>query len=62
MVSYDIMQIFTSSFRFCRKKASLILVAFMLGMSNVILEEDRMVHDTRATIEQQQVQEEDDNL
>lgn len=32
----------------------------MLGISNVILEEDRMVHDTRAKIEQQEVQPEDD--
>lgn len=33
----------------------LILVAWMLGVSNVILEETRMVHDTRAVIEQQEV-------
>jgi hypothetical protein len=32
----------------------------MLGMSNVILEEDRMVNDTRAKIEQQEIQPEDD--
>lgn len=31
------------------------LIAFMLGMSNVILEETRMVNDTRAQIEQQEV-------
>lgn len=31
------------------------MVACMLGVSNVILEEDRMVNDTRATIEQQEV-------
>lgn len=32
----------------------------MLGMSNVILEEDRSVHDTRAKIEHQEIQSEDD--
>jgi len=32
----------------------LILVAWMLGVSNIILEETRMVHETRATIEQQE--------
>lgn len=53
---------FKSTLRVLRKKASLIMVAFMLGMSNVILEEDRMVHDTRAKVEQQEVQSEDDNL
>jgi len=31
----------------------------MLGISNVILEEDRMVNDTRAQIEQQEIQSED---
>jgi hypothetical protein len=31
----------------------LIVVAWMLGVSNVILEETRMVHDTRAVIEVQ---------
>ncbi|WP_157962310.1 hypothetical protein [Winogradskyella aurantiaca] len=32
----------------------LILVAWMLGVSNVVLEEDRMVHDTRLKIEYQE--------
>ena len=35
------------------------LIAFMLGMSNVILEETRMVNDTRVQIEQQEVQPDD---
>lgn len=52
--------IFKSIYRFLRRKTSLVLVAFMLGMSNVILEEDRMVNDTRAKIEQQEIQPEDD--
>lgn len=52
--------ILKSIYRFLRRKTSLVLVAFMLGMSNVILEEDRMVNDTRAKIEQQEIQPEDD--
>ncbi len=32
----------------------------MLGMSNVILEEERSVNDTRAKIEYQELQSEDD--
>lgn len=52
--------ILKSVYRFLRRKTSLVLVAFMLGMSNVILEEDRMVNDTRAKIEQQEIQPEDD--
>ena len=33
----------------------LILVAWMLGVSNIILEETRMVHETRNVIEQQEI-------
>lgn len=32
----------------------------MLGMSNVILEEDRSINDTRAKIEHQEIEAEDD--
>lgn len=46
--------------RFLRQKISILLSAFMLGMSNVILEEDRSIHDTRAKIEHQDIQSEDD--
>jgi len=46
--------------RFLRRKLSLFMIACMLGISNVILEEDRMVNDTRARIEQQEIQSEDD--
>lgn len=46
--------------RFVRQNTSLLLTAFMLGMSNVILEEDRSVHDTRAKVEHQEIQSEDD--
>jgi hypothetical protein len=46
--------------RFVRQKTSLLLTAFMLGMSNVILEEDRSVHDTSVKIEHQDIQLEND--
>ncbi|MEX0313631.1 MAG: hypothetical protein AB3N18_05600 [Allomuricauda sp.] len=39
---------------------SIFLAAFMLGISNVILEEDRMINDTRAKVEHQEVQGEDE--
>ncbi len=52
--------IFPKIRRFVRQKISLLLTAFMLGMSNVILEEDRSVNDTRAKIEYQEIQSEDD--
>ncbi len=41
-------------FRFFQRKVSLLLIAFMLGLSNVILEETRMVNDTRVQTEQLQ--------
>ncbi|WP_273565920.1 hypothetical protein [Maribacter halichondriae] len=40
---------------FLRRRVSLMLIAFMLGMSNVILEESRSVNDTREHIEQPEV-------
>lgn len=47
-------------FRIVRRKLALIMIACMLGISNVILQEERMVNDTRAKIEQQEIQSEDD--
>jgi len=44
-------------FKFLKQKSSVLLIAFMLGMSNVILEETRMINDTRVQIEQLQTQE-----
>lgn len=44
---------------FIRLKISMVLIAFILGMSNVILEETRMVDDTREHIEQQEIQPEE---
>jgi len=49
-----------SLYRFLRRKLSLIMVACMLGVSNIILEEERTVNDTRARIEHQEIQSEDD--
>lgn len=42
-------------YRFIMCKASI----FMLGISNVILEETRMVDDSRSQIEQQEIQSEE---
>jgi len=38
------------------------MIAFMLGMSNVILEETRMVNDTRIKTEQQEVLPDEDPI
>ncbi|WP_411031115.1 hypothetical protein [Spongiimicrobium sp. 3-5] len=40
----------------------MVLIAFMLGVSNIILEETRMVNDTREHIEQQEVSPEEGDL
>tara|TARA_R110002167_G_scaffold23464_5_gene83266 strand:+ start:658 stop:807 length:150 start_codon:yes stop_codon:yes gene_type:complete len=40
----------------------MLMIAFMLGMSNVIMEESRMVNDTREHIEQQVITPEDDTF
>jgi len=45
-----------------KRKLSVLMIAFMLGVSNVIMEEERMVFDTRAQIEQQELQADDTNL
>nr|WP_298929018.1 hypothetical protein [uncultured Allomuricauda sp.] len=42
--------------------ASIVLVSFMLGISNVILEEDRMINDSYNKVELQETQDEDENL
>ena len=34
---------------------SLVMVAIMIGVSNIIMEEDRTINDTRARIEQQMI-------
>ncbi|MEK6154420.1 hypothetical protein WIW50_14220 [Flavobacteriaceae bacterium 3-367] len=51
-----------SILRSSRRKASLVLIAFMLGMSNAILEETRMINDTREHLEQQEIEPEDEGL
>ena len=45
-----------------RHIASILLSAYMLGVSNVVLEEDRLINDMRAKVEQQEIQDNDDNL
>ncbi|MEX0360095.1 MAG: hypothetical protein AB3N10_03810 [Allomuricauda sp.] len=42
-----------------RRIASILLSAYMLGVSNVVLEEDRLINDTRAKVEQQEIQDDD---
>lgn len=49
-------------FKFLKLKASVLMIAFMLGMSNVILGETRMVNDTSVQTEQQEVFSDDDPL
>lgn len=62
MTTVKYLIVIKSIYRFFKLKASLVLVAFMLGMSNVILEENRMVNDTRPKIEVQEIQPDDDPL
>ncbi|WP_422348895.1 hypothetical protein [Flagellimonas sp.] len=45
-----------------RRIASILLSAYILGVSNVVLEEDRLINDTRAKIEQQEIQDDDYSL
>jgi len=42
-----------------KRKLFLVISAFMIGFSNVILEEDRMVNDTRDQIEHVQTIDDD---
>jgi hypothetical protein len=49
-------------FKFLKRKASVLMIAFMLGMSNVILEETRMVNDTKIKTEQQEVLPDEDPI
>lgn len=49
-------------YRKLQRFASVILISFMLGISNVILEEGRMINDTRNKVELQETQNEDENL
>ncbi|WP_299431322.1 hypothetical protein [uncultured Maribacter sp.] len=53
------LRVYTEIVFFIKRRVSIILVAFMLGMSNVILEETRMINDTRKEIELQEVQDKD---
>ncbi|GAB5472579.1 MAG: hypothetical protein Mars2KO_06780 [Maribacter sp.] len=52
--------LFTRARKCLLRKVSLLLTALMLGMSNVILEEDRSLTDTRAKIEYREIQSEDE--
>jgi len=48
-------------FHWLRRKLFLIIAAFMLGMSNVILEEERTLNDVQPNTEQEQKFTEDDD-
>lgn len=48
--------------QFIKRKASILMIAFMLGISNVFLEETRMVNDSGEKIEQQEIQPEENKL
>ncbi len=41
-------------FKFLRRRSSVLMIAFMLGISNVLLEETRMINDTRTQTEHQE--------
>jgi len=51
---FGIIKLFQPFFKWLRRKLFLIITAFMLGMSNVILEEERMLNDTQPNTEQEQ--------
>lgn len=60
---YGIIKLFLLFFKWLPRKLFLIITAFMLGMSNVILEEDRTLNDTQPKTEQEQKSvNEDDTL
>ena len=60
MFSKERMPVGSYIIKLVKQRISMVLIAFMLGMSNVILEEDRMVNDTREHIELQEIADEDD--
>jgi len=45
-----------------KRLLSIALIAFMLGISNVFLQEDRMINDSHKKLEQKKIQDEDDQL
>jgi len=52
--SYKVITLFKLFFSWLRRKSFLIIAAFMLGMSNVILEEVRTLNDSQLNTEQEQ--------
>ncbi|WP_421812887.1 hypothetical protein [Flagellimonas sp.] len=45
-----------------KRLISVAFLAFMLGISNVFLQEGRMINDSRKNLEQHEVENEDDKL
>lgn len=52
----------TLFFKSLKRSLSMLMVAIMLGVSNVILEEDRNVNDTRVKTEVLEFVDEDSNI
>ncbi len=48
--------------KFIVRRISMLLIAFMLGMSNVIQAETRMVNDTRVKLEQREIVPDDEQF
>jgi len=47
-------------FFYLKRFVSVSFLAFMLGVSNVFLQEDRMINDSRKKVEQHECQDEED--
>ena len=60
MKSTEPMVILESFLRFVKRKATIIMVAFMLGISNIILNETRSVNDRSDKVEQNEVRSDDE--
>nr|WP_297785076.1 hypothetical protein [uncultured Allomuricauda sp.] len=53
-------QLFRKILFYFKRFVSVSFLAFMLGISNVFLQEDRMINDSRKKVEQHEVQDEED--
>lgn len=58
---YLIFKIVKSVIQWSKRKVILIIAAFMIGMSNVIMEEDKMVDNSQTQTEQQHREHEDNH-
>ena len=58
--THSILKFVKSITRWLKKKIILIFVAFMIGLSNGMYEEDQMVNDNQPKTEQEQKENDDD--